>query len=828
MEPDVYAGGLFTQAGLHSANHIAKWDPVDWEWEPLADGVNGEVKAIAVSGTDVYVGGQFTAAGGLPANNIARWDSASESWSPLGIGTNGPVWAITVSGTDVYVGGEFTAAGEISANCIAKWDGLTWSALGSGIGGTYPCVYALAVVEGDVYVGGSFSQAGGKPSFSIARWINPFSVTSPNGAERWDVGSIHPITWKGASGPVKIEYTADHGYTWTTIAESADNTGRFDWTVPNMASPYCRVRVSEVSAGDSLDSSDGLFTIVGLRVFSPDGGEQWIPGTEQTIVWKTTCSSPEVKIELSVDNGATWEIITPGTTNNGLYAPWTVPAVSSSQCLIRVSDSIAGTPSDTSNDVFIIGATTPTIMVTSPNGGESWEAGSTHSVTWTQTGLTGSVAIDFYKGGAFSRSLGTTAATAGSLSWTIGASEAPGVDYQIRVWQGSISDDSDGDFAIITAAVQKDDFLGTWDGQGVYYRNSDTGAWVKLASPATKIAVGDLDGDGIDDLIGLWPGQGGIWVKYSQSGAWAKLSSTAQYIAAGDMNGDGRVDLVGTWDGQGVFYRNSITGAWVKMATPATMVTAGDIDNDGTDDLIGLWPSQGGIWVKYSQTGTWAKLSSTAVHIAAGDMNGDERDDLLGTWDGQGVYYRDSATGAWVKMASPATLITTGDIDGDAIDDLIGIWPTQGGVWVKYSSDGTWERLSSTAQDIAAGKMRAASGGGETQPEGVLAAQQELVELPLPMGGNEEGPGVILEQAGSLGPGAWRRTRFVYLEDINLEPNEDRRVEAFAPRGPGRARVQSESRTGEPLSGCARRGQESAATHKEKSDKGALKLQQDS
>ena len=125
-----------------------------------------------------------------------------------------------------------------------------------------------------------------------------------------------------------------------------------------------------------------------------------------------------------------------------------------------------------------------------------------------------------------------------------------------------------------------------------------------------------MDGDEIDDLVGLWPGQGGIWVKYSGSEAWAKLSSTAQYICTGDMNGDGRVDLVGTWDGQGVFYRNSITGAWVKMASPATMVTAGDIDNDGTDDLIGLWPSQGGIWVKYSATGAWAKLSSTAVHIA--------------------------------------------------------------------------------------------------------------------------------------------------------------------------------------------------------------------
>jgi len=257
------------------------------------------------------------------------------------------------------------------------------------------------------------------------------------------------------------------------------------------------------------------------------------------------------------------------------------------------------------------------------------------------------------------------------------------------------------------SAPAKDDLLATWDGQGVYYRNSDTGAWVKLATPATLIANGDLDDDGIDDVIGIWPTQGGVWVKYSASGSWAQLSSTARHIACGDMNGDGRVDLLGTWDGQGVYYRNSASGAWVKLATPATLITSGDLDDDGTDDLIGIWPSQGGVWVKYSSGGSWVQLSSTARDIAAGDMNGDGRDELLATWDGQGVYYRTSG-GSWVKMATPATQVTAGDLDGDGTDDVIGVWPSQAGVWVKYSQGGTWAQLSSTAVDIAAGRMRAA------------------------------------------------------------------------------------------------------------------------
>ena len=41
-----------------------------------------------------------------------------------------------------------------------------------------------------------------------------------------------------------------------------------------------------------------------------------------------------------------------------------------------------------------------TIQLTAPNGGESWNAGSTQNVTWTQSGLTGLATIDLYKGGA--------------------------------------------------------------------------------------------------------------------------------------------------------------------------------------------------------------------------------------------------------------------------------------------------------------------------------------------------------------------------------------------------------------------------------------------
>ena len=105
-------------------------------------GVNDEVYALAVfddgGGPALYVGGLFTTAGGVLARSVAKWDGSS--WSALGSGMGGTppvVHALTVfddgSGPALYAAGFFGAAGGVPAKNIAKWDGSSWSALGSGV-----------------------------------------------------------------------------------------------------------------------------------------------------------------------------------------------------------------------------------------------------------------------------------------------------------------------------------------------------------------------------------------------------------------------------------------------------------------------------------------------------------------------------------------------------------------------------------------------------------------------------------------------------------------------------------------------------------------------
>jgi hypothetical protein len=287
-----------------------------------------------------------------------------------------------------------------------------------------------------------------------------------------------------------------------------------------------------------------------------------------------------------------------------------------------------------------------------------------------------------------------------------------------------------------------DDLLLTRDGQGTYIWNSGTGVETYIATPADFVAAGDLDGDGLDDPIGVWPAYSGVWVRNSGSGQWVLMATPAAGIAAGDLSGDGKKDLFGTWAAFGTYYLDSTSGLWVQIATPATNVAAGDLDGDNIADAIGTWPAYGGVWVKFSTTGLWSLIATPAQDLAVGDMNGDGRMDLVGTWDLYGSYYRDSMTGQWVLIGTNASQVTAGRMDGDAIYDLVGVWPTLGGLLINYSTVGQSATIGASARDIAGGKFRA---GGGPAPLAIQALTAELARGPAVAGARrdlaDKGPG---------------------------------------------------------------------------------------
>ena len=162
---NLYVGGNFTSANGVPATNIARWNGSSWS--AVGTGINnGTVEALAVSGTNLYAGGYFTSAGGNAVTNIARWNGSS--WSAVGAGiNNGFLKALAVSGTNLYVGGSFTNAGGVAITNIAQWNGSVWSALGAGVNSN---VDAIAVSGTNLFAGGYFTTAGTVTANGVAQW----------------------------------------------------------------------------------------------------------------------------------------------------------------------------------------------------------------------------------------------------------------------------------------------------------------------------------------------------------------------------------------------------------------------------------------------------------------------------------------------------------------------------------------------------------------------------------------------------------------------------------------------------------------------------------
>ena len=106
----------------------------------------------------------------------------------------------------------------------------------------------------------------------ISQWIIPggggggttpaVTVTSPNGGESWLAGSSQAITWSSANvANVKLEYSADAGATWSTVAASVPaSPASFAWTVPSATTTSGLVRVSDVASATS-DVSNATFSV---------------------------------------------------------------------------------------------------------------------------------------------------------------------------------------------------------------------------------------------------------------------------------------------------------------------------------------------------------------------------------------------------------------------------------------------------------------------------------------------------------------------------------------------------------------------------------------
>jgi len=141
------------------------------------------------------------------------------------------------------------------------WSTLAASAPNSGLYAWVvngPASTAARVrISGTVHTGTSGMSA---VNFTIA--ARRITVTSPNTAVSWNVGSVHAITWTSAYmdlDNLKIELKRVYpGGAWETIADDVPNTGGYSWTISGATSNIARVRITgktHTSVGDTSNTS---------------------------------------------------------------------------------------------------------------------------------------------------------------------------------------------------------------------------------------------------------------------------------------------------------------------------------------------------------------------------------------------------------------------------------------------------------------------------------------------------------------------------------------------------------------------------------------------
>lgn len=172
---ELYAAGLFDQAGGAPAYGMARWDGSRWSHigsGQIDEAPYGIIYAMAVYNDELYLAGRFSGAGAIDTPNIIRWDGSR--WAAAGGGVGGPsgtlIETMAVHNNQLYVGGVFTRTGSLAAHNLARWDGGQWAAVGSAASQPGDKIETLLSAGGQLYAGGVFQGLGGSDARAVARW----------------------------------------------------------------------------------------------------------------------------------------------------------------------------------------------------------------------------------------------------------------------------------------------------------------------------------------------------------------------------------------------------------------------------------------------------------------------------------------------------------------------------------------------------------------------------------------------------------------------------------------------------------------------------------
>jgi hypothetical protein len=293
-------------------------------------------------------------------------------------------------------------------------------------------------------------------SFTVSSSTQPsITVTSPNGGETWKVGETHDITWASTglgSSMVEIYLQIDLSNTPNVVSYVPASAGTYSWTIPAQLSGQNTVGINKKIYIRSMnnttigDYSDNYFTIVAPTTLPLVASCSASPNPAilgQTLVTFMSSASGGTGVYSS-----SWS----GSSCSGQGMTCSKSFLSAGTYIAHLTVTSGSQTATADCSVVVNAATQPSITVTSPNGGETWAKGSTHTITWTS-----SYAYNYYNivlasgsntletgiancpGLVYAKSLGVTPSQ-NSFSWTVDSDIPVGSDYKIVVYCDNMID----------------------------------------------------------------------------------------------------------------------------------------------------------------------------------------------------------------------------------------------------------------------------------------------------------------------------------------------------------------------------------------------------
>jgi hypothetical protein len=302
-----YIGGNFSRIAPYTGSS-ALFDASSGDLKQPWPEVAGVVNDVAPDGTGGwYLGGDFSSVGGAPRTDLAHVmpdGTVDPNWAPT---TDGFVRALAVGTDTIFAGGEFATASGVARKNLAGFNAAT-GALTSFTGGvsfinnSNPTggtpndplgVYALLLIGQTLYVGGEFNDASAQPRLHGAA----FNITN-SAVQAWN-----PSTNRVING----------------LARDSDGSDLF------IGGRFSRVNSTFV---DPFNSGTSRFALAKVNEVAGTVDPNWLPPVQgSTDLTTLMVFGSRVYVGGAVRVGATddpWPVASFSTVNNnaGLFINW--------------------------------------------------------------------------------------------------------------------------------------------------------------------------------------------------------------------------------------------------------------------------------------------------------------------------------------------------------------------------------------------------------------------------------------------------------------------------------------------------------------------------